>query len=368
MDTAGPLPEGARLFHIGPPKTGTTTLQAAAAGLRPELLAAGVSYPGRTRNHRLAVAAFLGQPTGWVRADGRRGAAPPMRHWYELLGELEAARGLRSWFGHEYAAHATPEVVERFAGQLGPSLQVVVTLRSYARMLPSMWQEQLKAAGGRRAFEPWLRSMLQPPRRDVDAARQARHDHAALVERWASVVGPERVTVVVLDRADHGFVLRAFEELLALPPGLLDAAPAGENRSLGVAEVELLRRLNRATRAHDVPWSSHERLVVQGAVARLLDGSAGPALDHRDVAAVPMEVALDAVAGVFAVASGHEPDFDRTPEQVLRQLWRHAGEDVRALRDVGLLPTLGVAARRAAGAARGAGLAARGWLAGRRRS
>lgn len=413
MDNAGALPEGARLFHIGPPKTGTTTLQAAASRLRPELLAAGVVYPGRTRNHRLAVAALLGRQTGWAQADGSRGAAPSLRHWYELLGELEASRGLRSWFGHEYAAHATPEVIERFAGQLGPSLEVVITLRSYARMLPSMWQEHLKAAGGKRPFDPWLRSMLLPPRREVDAVRQARHDHAALVEQWASVVGKDRVTVVVLDRADHGFVLRAFEELLALSSGLLDAGAGLENRSLGVAEVELLRRLNRTTRAHDVAWSSHERLVVQGAVARLLDGSSGsaplrlpewavplanaaaertaaavlasgvrvlgdpanlaepaatgPAVDHRDVATVPMEVALDAVSGMFAVASGHEPDFGRTPEQVLRQLWRHAGEDVRALRDVGLVPTLGVAARRAAGAARGAGLAARGWLAGRRR-
>jgi hypothetical protein len=98
-----------------------------------------------------------------------------MRHWYELLGELETARGLHRWFGHEYAAAADAEAV-----------------------------------------------------------------------------GPERVTVVVLDRADHGFAFRAFAGLLDLPSGLLAAAPvpAGTNRSLGVPEVELLRRLNQSTRAH----------------------------------------------------------------------------------------------------------------------
>lgn len=416
MATGAPLlPEGARLFHIGPPKTGTTALQEAGSQLRATLRGHGVCYPGRSRNHRLAVAAVLGRQTGWAEADGSRGRPPSLRHWYALLGELEAARGRRTWFGHEYAAHASPEVVARFAAELGPSAHVVITLRSYARMLPSMWQEHLKAAGGRGAFEPWLRSMLRS-RKPEHRPRQERHDHAALVRRWAGVFGPERVTVVVLDRADHGFVFRAFEDLLGLPPGLLDAAvvPGAANRSLSVPEVELLRRLNRATRAGGLPWPSHERLVVHGAVARLLAApphadplllpewavplanaraeataagilatgvrvvgdpanlaepaaARGAVRDHRTVDAVPLDVAVEALAGLTAVASGHEADFVRTPEQVLRQLWRHAGEDWAAVREVGLGATVRVAGRRAAGASQEFLHAIRGWAASRNR-
>lgn len=407
------LPPGSRLFHIGPAKTGTTALQWMAAELRPELLAHGVRYPGRTRNHRLAVSAFLGRSIGWKDRSGRR-TAPSMRHWYELLGELEAERSRRTWFGHEYAALASPAEIERFAAQLGPSLQVVITLRSFARMLPSMWQELLKASGSSAAFEPWLRRQLRP-RRPADFARRKRHDHGGLVERWAELLGAERVTVVILDPDDHGFVFGAFEDLLGLPAGLLTSrpVPAGVNRSLTVPEVELLRRLNQVTRAHDLPWTNHERLVVQGAVARLLTGAteaepvrlpgwavplanevtaqnveritasgvrivgdpanlaqpalAEPVIDHRDTQSVPLEVAVEALAGMLASATGHDPDFRRNPDRAGRQVLLHAADDLRALRQVGVLPVVRAGAVRAVRAVGGVGHAARGWAVGKRK-
>jgi hypothetical protein len=49
-----PLPEGAVLVHVGFHKTGTTALQSAFASTRPELLAAGVLYPGELRSHHRA--------------------------------------------------------------------------------------------------------------------------------------------------------------------------------------------------------------------------------------------------------------------------------------------------------------------------
>ena len=403
---------GSRLFHIGPPKTGTTALQWMASELRNELLANGVRYPGRTRNHRLAVSAFLGRSTGWNDGSGRR-AAPPIRHWYELLGELEAERSRRTWFGHEYAAHAAPAQIERFAAQLGPSLQVVITLRGFARMLPSMWQERLKAGGSSAAFEPWLRKMLRP-RRPADVARRERHDHGGLVERWAEQLGAERVTVVILDPDDHGFVFGAFENLLGLPTGLLTSKPfpAGVNRSLTVPEVELLRRLNQITRAQGLPWTNHERLVVQGAVARLLAGStaaepvrlpgwavplanevadrnaeritasgvrivgeaanlaepalAEPVKDHRDTRSVPLEVAVEALAGLLAAATGHDSDFRRNPDRTGRQVLLHVADDLQALRQVGVLPVVRSGAVRAVRAAGGVGYAAKGWVAAKR--
>lgn len=409
MDANTSLAPGARLFHVGPPKTGTTSLQWAAAEHRPELLADGVRYPGRTRNHRLAVGAFLGRRTGWTDA-GADAGAPAMRHWYELLGELDAESVRRTWFGHEYAAHATPAQIQRFADELGPSLTVVITLRSFAQMLPSMWQEHLKAAGGRGSFEPWLRSMLRSTRA-AHAKRQQRHDHAAMVERWAGVLGAERLRVVVLDRADHDFAFRAFEQLLALPSGLLTSrrVPSGLNRSMTAPEVELLRRLNEVTRDHHIAWSNHERLVVQGAVARMLAArSDAPALrlpawavplanrtaldtasrieasgvpiignpanlaepvevrddvvDHRSVTDVPIDVAVDALAGMLAAATGLEPDFGRQPDRAARTVLLHSADDLRGVRQAGVGAVAKAVASRTAKAAEGLGYAGRGWL------
>ena len=46
------LPPRTRLFHIGIPKSGTTSLQVAAAAKRSELLRQGVLYPGVKVNQR----------------------------------------------------------------------------------------------------------------------------------------------------------------------------------------------------------------------------------------------------------------------------------------------------------------------------
>ncbi|MGC3994535.1 MAG: hypothetical protein QM779_10580 [Propionicimonas sp.] len=404
------LPPGARLFHVGPPKTGTTALQAAAAAQREELLAHGVRYPGTSRNHRLAVASFLGRSSGWIASGG--GDAPSIRHWYSLVGELESEQTRRTWFGHEYAAHADAAQIRRFADELGSALQVVITLRSFGGMLPSMWQEHLKIGGGRRAFEPWLKSVLRP-RRPQDRAASERHDHVAMLERWVSGVGSDRVTVVVLDAADRGFVFRAFEDLLGLPSGLLVAPAGATNRSLTVPEVELLRRLNQLTRAEELPWADHERLVVRGAVERMLAAPAGPQrlevpgwavplasreservaaavresgvrivgdvdrlaepvreasepVDHRQVTEVPLSVAVEAVAGILAAATGREPDFSRTPERAGRQALVHLDDDTRAFGEVGLRRLVGEGIARASGGLRGLGYAARGWRTGRR--
>lgn len=406
------LPAGTRLFHVGPPKTGTTALQEAAAKLRPELLAAGVRYPGQLRNHRLAVQAVLGRARGF-RGEMAQLAPPAMRHWYTLLGELESERRRRTWFGHEYAAHADEAVIRRFADELGPALHVVITLRSYAQMLPSMWQEQLKGAGGRATFESFLRAMLTPSKpREVE--RRARVDQAAMVQRWVDGLGADRVSVVVLDRRDHGFVFRTFERLLGLPDGLLTSLPetTGQNRSLTVDEVELLRRVNRVTRDAGLPWRDHELLVVRGGAQRILrnppagaplllpkwarepanaeavrvaeavrasgarilgdvadlaePAKQGEALDHRKAATVPLEVAVNALAGTVASAIGRHSDFTVSADRVGRLILTHLVDDWRAIREVGLPVLLDGALRRGSGAVRGAGYAVRGALASRR--
>jgi len=51
------LPEGSRLLHIGPPKTGTSAIQSAARVALPELYEYGVHYPNLGREHGKAIVA-----------------------------------------------------------------------------------------------------------------------------------------------------------------------------------------------------------------------------------------------------------------------------------------------------------------------
>ena len=83
--TPRPLPDGTRLLHIGPHKTGTTALQAALWQARASMLDQGVRHAGRFRNPVSAVRAVTGQLS--LYSD----RPPPMRDWRSLVGEISAA-------------------------------------------------------------------------------------------------------------------------------------------------------------------------------------------------------------------------------------------------------------------------------------
>ena len=264
------LPPRARLFHIGPPKTASTTLQAAAADHREEMLAHGVRYPGPRRSHRHEIAAFVGRPIGWVGAPGSN-PAPTMAKWDALMAEVEADHERRILMGHEYAAGADDAMAGRFVDAIGERIHVVITLRDYASMLPSIWQEYNKA-GNTGVFDQWLQRVLARPRpQEVVDRVHVRHDQGMLVRRWAEAAGPENVTVVVLDPADHGLVFEVFERMLGLPVGFLESGGLSRsNRSLSVPELEMLRQTNLVLREHDVAWRHYQRYLANGAALRML--------------------------------------------------------------------------------------------------
>ena len=275
------VPPGARLLHIGIPKTGTTALQRAAADNRAALLTHGVCYPGRTVNHREAVCALMGRRLGWA---GAGDLVPTMKHWNEVLAELQAHPDCRGFLSHEFASESTEEQARRFAAALAP-LHVVITLRGFAQLLGSSWQQYLKA-GRTRAFEPWLQDVLADPPRGRGAAHfYRRNDQGRIVRRWVDVLGPDRVVVVVVDKNRPSQLTDAFEHLLGLPPGLLVAEQGSgfaSNRALSWPEAELLRSLNARTGKSRLSWPEYDLLVRGGGITRLLE-SRRPASDEPTV-------------------------------------------------------------------------------------
>jgi hypothetical protein len=265
------LPPRVRLLHIGPPKTGTTALQAAGSASRAALLEHGVRYPGKGFNHRAAIAAFLGRGL-WFQAstDGTPPPKPERKPWDDLLAEIEADERNRIWFGHEYAAGATAEQIAQLADLLGERLHVVLTLRGVTRILPSVWQQANKE-GGRGTYDTWLQNRPFDGEH-LGMPHRLRHEQGELVQRWADVVGPERMTAVIPDPADHTFIYRAFEDLLDLPPGLLVNAPAPpdySNRSLTLPEIELIRQYNIQFRELGISMPDYNLLMGKGAIQRL---------------------------------------------------------------------------------------------------
>jgi hypothetical protein len=350
------LPANARLLHIGLPKTGTTALQNAAAERRPELLRQGVRYPGRSPNHRVAVSGLMGRRWGW---SGPESSTPSIKPWRQLLAEIEADPGRRCWIGHEFVSESDDATAARFGAELGPSLQVVITLRSFGSLLTSSWQQFLKT-GTSHPFEHWLRRVLaDPPDQKVTPTFHRRNDQAGLVRRWAGVAGPDQVIVIVVDKERPDALPTAFEDLLGLSRGTLAVDRSDgliANRSMSAIESELLRRLNVVVKQGDLGWRQYERLIRNGAAARLLAArtpgpdeppvrlpewarevalergaayrdaiaasgvrvigdldqlaTAPPSGEPGDLEAIPIDAAVQGLLGVISVAAGRGLDLE----------------------------------------------------------
>ncbi|MFF5012100.1 hypothetical protein [Streptomyces sp. NPDC001165] len=148
-------------------------------------------------------------------------------------------------------------------------MHVLVTLRPLARIMPSQWQQYVQN-GLRMGYEDWLEHMLRkPPYEKPNPSFWQRHRHDRLVERWARIAGPERVTVVVVDDRDRGGLMHTFETLLGLPVNFLHPAADTANRSLTLAETEMLRNLNVEFRGNGLPEELYSRLVRNGAVLHM---------------------------------------------------------------------------------------------------
>lgn len=271
------VPPGGRILHIGPHKTGTTALQGAFHTARDRLAAQGVVYPGRVRQPVGAALAkigveFPGPSGGPVREHldvFLQRERPRAERWEELRAEVAAAQDKRVVISTEYFSNAGDEAARAVVRDLGgDQVHVVVTLRSLLKILPSQWQQYVRN-GLHHSYEEWLDRMFrQAPYIDPTPSFWRRHRHDVLVRRWADAVGPENVTVLVQDERDQEKQLRVFEDLAGLPDGFL-AYDGRDNRSLTLAETELLLRLNQEAQERGWSQSRYGTFVRGGALRRM---------------------------------------------------------------------------------------------------
>jgi len=258
------LPDGARLLHIGPHKTGTTSLQAALFTARPALLEQGVRHIGKTRNPASAVRAVTGQPSPTSPT-----TAPSMLFWDDLVREFRLAKQQRVVISSEFFAWAKPDVIERIAADLDRErIHVVVTLRPLGRILPSQWQQNVQA-GMVLSYERWLREVFGLEQGRAASPFWMLHQHDDLIARWAAVMGKDRVTAVIVDEEDHSMLLRVFEGFLGLRDGTLVPDRDLSNRSMTVPEVEAVRAFNVAANQAGISRAIHAKTMRFGSAIHM---------------------------------------------------------------------------------------------------
>jgi hypothetical protein len=241
-------------LHIGEPKTGTTSLQQVMWRNRAELAAQGVVLPGHhPQDHFRASQDLRGVP---------KLASDPAGSWtgeWEILARQAQQAPKTAVISHELFSAADAEQADRAVRSLLPAeVHVVLTVRDMATLLPAEWQETVKHRSTR-GWEDWLGDVID--RESVSEDRRQWwfwrvHDTLAILDLWSRHVPPERVHVIITPpRGSDGALLwQRFASLLGVDPGRVDLSRARPNASLGLPEIEFLRRLNQALPAEVPDW------------------------------------------------------------------------------------------------------------------
>ena len=267
MVSVNPIEPGELLLHVGLHKTGTTALQVALADARSDLAAHNVRYPGSGTFQHRAILAGADRKYGWQNNGARE---VPKKYWNDLV--QQARFDGRTIVSSEFLDDVDPDTARRMIDELGgpQRVRVVVTLRSIGAILPSAWQQRLKA-GNTSAYNQFLKMVFAEQQTPKAQRFWYRHDQVAQVQRWADLVGVDRTYAVVIPDGDRRAIFTAFEALLGLPDGLLAGRTiAIQNRSMTAQEAEFVRRLNKEV-AGDLTWDEYTRTVRRGLVLTMVE-------------------------------------------------------------------------------------------------
>lgn len=255
-------------LHVGTPKSGTTYLQSLWWHHHDALASRGLLLPGTAVADHFHASALVSDRREVVDrlTEGQRAT------WTDLLAEIDAW-GHTALISHELFAQATSAQAAGALGQLAEvagEVHVVVTGRDLARQLPSGWQQNVKQ--GR---TDTLREFWQQAHDDPDDPFWTFQDLPALFDRWSAGVPADRRHLVVLPPpgAPHELLWEQACALTGVDPEGLTVDLERANESLGLAEVEVMRRVHAAVpedrRGLDVRriatnWFTRQVLVPAG--------------------------------------------------------------------------------------------------------
>jgi hypothetical protein len=228
---------GTVYFHVGLPKTGTTYLQTLLWANKDELGRQGVLLPGSSvREHLWA--------SGVVREDPRlaRRTEAALGAWDRLIEEMNIWPGT-ALISHEFFAAASADQAKRAMDAIdGADVHVVVTARETVSLVTARWQEWVKN-GGTTPIDGYPVTEDTSPDNEWDWGTL---DLADVLNRWSDSLARDHVHVVTLPGPSEprDALWQRFTKLIGIDASRCDTSRAEKNQSLGVVEVELLRRVN----------------------------------------------------------------------------------------------------------------------------
>lgn len=270
-----------RLFlHVGTPKTGTTYLQSVLWANARGLADAGLLLPlGSVREHfYLSTIARDAERAKDVMPRAGQTA------WLRMLEQLEAWDG-DALISHELFAAVPPERVAWTREELttvSNSLHVIVTARDFGRQVPAEWQQSIKhgRTHGLREYCTRLQGT------DPDSSKQQRTQAAVffwrvqhlprVLDKWGSGLPAAQTHLVTVPPrgAPKGLLWERFASVLDIDSDAVDQSVTLPNESLGVDEIEMLRRVNTLI-PRDSPPAQVQLLIKQILAEGVLASRAG---------------------------------------------------------------------------------------------
>jgi hypothetical protein len=247
-------------IHIGPHKTGTTTIQHGLALNEKELRKKGVlapksgrPYPGNAGNHNLS----------WeLRIPNSRVFKPDYGTWKDLLNEIKEERRLKKIIltSEDFclldkgAIYTIREYLADF------QVKMIIYMRRQDEAHQSLWVEFAK----NRANLPIVGSFVEWLE-EYDY-RIRNYDYLEIVSRWEEVFSQDNMILRIFDPSQ--FKLSLFHDFLALCGIKLEnvVTPQHTNISPGVKSIEAIRLLKNHidfTHIDEKKWNTMAKGLIQ---------------------------------------------------------------------------------------------------------
>ncbi|MBA2559024.1 MAG: hypothetical protein H0V07_03905 [Propionibacteriales bacterium] len=230
-----------RVFlHVGTPKTGTTFLQSLLWANKDVLASQGVLLPLNAVGDHFHLSIVGRQASAQLATMPERGHTS----WQRMLDEVGPWSG-DAVISHELFSMCSPRraqwCIERLRS-VADEVHTIVTGRDLARQVPAEWQQTIKHGRSHRLKEFYGLIQAQDPTVTFWRAQ----DLVTLLHDWSQGLPPDQVHLVTVPPAGapRDLLWRRVGTLIGVDPDSVDQSVNQPNESLGLVEIETLRRVN----------------------------------------------------------------------------------------------------------------------------
>jgi hypothetical protein len=228
-------------LHVGTPKTGTTYLQRLLWSNKAVLEEQGLLLPLKNvRDHYYL--SVLGRDLD--KEEDRADLPPRALPLWEQMTEQVANWEGDALVSHELFAMTLRPKAEMILDQLrdvAGEVHTIITARDLARQIPAEWQQTIKHGRTHK-----LREFYDIIRSDNPLLFWRAQDLLDQVRMWGQGIPPENVHLVTVPPAGRptDALWTRFASVIGVDPDSVEPPEKVENLSLGLVEIETLRRVN----------------------------------------------------------------------------------------------------------------------------